>query len=714
MIALNELSLRPSYHKGQHDIAQDFYVPCMACASRYDRAVGFFTSTIYTIAWSALRQFVEHDGKMRIICSPILTADDIKAIGDGYSARLDAACAEQMLTEVRQLLASDDMRKPARVLASLVAIGVIEFRVAFMDTGGDLSRYRLFHDKVGIFCDTTGNNVAFKGSMNETYAGLSNDGNLESVDVFVSWEGQRELERISEEISYFDSLWGNDYQGVQVKSFPDTALSELIDASDTKNWPQLVDEICRDIEQAQKISADRRVGGRQPRPHQLAALQAWKEQGRRGILEHATGSGKTFTALCAIREALEAGENILIVVPSELLLTQWSKEVSETLADMDPNVLLAGGGNNEWREDKLLGPFTGKRSEGMPRLVIATMQTAASDQFRGAVRGGEHLFLVADEVHRLGSGYHQNILSIDSGPRLGLSATPVRAGDPGGTAALLSYFHGVVPPPFTLADAVKAGTLTPYFYHVHPVVLTRDEQDAWNDLSKEISQLYAQAAFAKAENPHLHDRIKNLLIRRARITKAAAGKVPLSLKVLQDFYRSSQQWIVYCDTQTQLTDVLDLLRQHDLPAGEYHSAMAGDRKQTLGLFEANGGIIVSIRCLDEGVDIPSVSHALILASSKNPREFIQRRGRVLRRSPGKALAHIHDAIVVPLLSATDSDGDPVPGLRILESEMARAIEFGKNARNPSSVRELEIIAMKSGLDISGIVEDGREDEEDEE
>lgn len=140
---------------------------------------------------------------------------------------------------------------------------------------------------------------------------------------------------------------------------------------------------------------------------------------------------------------------------------------------------------------------------------------------------------------------------------------------------------------------------------------------------------------------------------------------------------------------------------------EYHTAMVGDPQRTLDLFEAQGGIVVSIRCLDEGVDIPAVSHALILASSKNPREFIQRRGRVLRKSPTKSISHVYDVLVTPLF-----DPDEPPALAILEGELARAIEFGTHAINPGCITDLQRLAIEHGVDWTEIINAGIEDEED--
>ena len=183
---LRNLNLSRSYRKGTDDIAGHFYVPCLRNAKSYDRAVGFFSSAIYVLAWDALVEFVKKDGRIRIVCSPFLSEPDIEALTRGYDSKnvgeFDAA-ASKMLDE---MMADDIKRKPTQILATLVGMGVLDLRVAFIGANQASAFSRLFHDKVGLFHDEGGDSVAFKGSMNETWNGLSNDGNLESIDVYVS------------------------------------------------------------------------------------------------------------------------------------------------------------------------------------------------------------------------------------------------------------------------------------------------------------------------------------------------------------------------------------------------------------------------------------------------------------------------------------------------------------------------------------------------
>ncbi|HLL46157.1 MAG TPA: DEAD/DEAH box helicase family protein [Longimicrobiaceae bacterium] len=699
---LARISLAHAYRKGKDDIAREFYLPCHAVATSYDRAVGFFSSSVYALAWPSLRQFVERGGTIRLICSPVLSAQDQEALAQGHAALDDHELAASLAAEVRRMLAHPHLGKPTRVLASLVATGVVSIKLALLDRDSDPRSRSIFHDKVGLFRDAAENCVVFKGSMNETWAGLSADGNLESVDVYVSWGGAREATRVADEAAYFEALWEDRYPTVSVRQFPQVAREALIDSADPANWLWLVDEVCSEIELAGELSADARPGGRVPRPHQVAALREWTARDRRGILEHATGSGKTFTGLCAMRDALDRRETPLVLVPSELLMDQWLAEVHATLGDRGVQVLACDGRAPTWRT--MLGAWTRRGDD--PRVVVASMTTAASDDFLGRVRAGEHLFLLADEVHALGSRERRKVLGLHTGARLGLSATPRRAGDPEGTAALFGYFGDVVPPPFTLQDAVTAGALCPYFYNVHPLSLSPGEQVAWDEITNRIRQIYARGIALGGETADVSEGIRHLLLARARIVKRAEGKVPLAVRILASSYRSGHRWIIYCDARPQLEAVLAGLRGVGIQASAYHSALPrAQREETLAHLAALGGVVVAIKCLDEGVDIPAVDHALILASSKNPREFVQRRGRVLRRSPGKHYATVHDVLVVP-----NGPGDDEVANRLLAGELARAVEFGRGALNPSSITDIERLAFRFNFDLGTLAESGVEDD----
>ena len=320
--------------------------------------------------------------------------------------------------------------------------------------------------------------------------------------------------------------------------------------------------------------------------------------------------------------------------------------------------MLAGSGNTKWKQTGRLAAMCDPDTSLGARVVIVTMKTASSAQFRALVGSGTDLLIVADEVHQTGSPQNSKCLEINAQCRLGLSATPKRFGDPEGTSKIFDYFGPVVPPAISLPDAIK------------------DE----------------------AGHKVLTERVKMLLIQRSRIAKKATAKVDLAQRVVLSEYAEGQSWLVYCEDSEQLAEVIDLLRSNGMSPIEYHSNMSGDGEASLEWFRKYGGVLVSIKCLDEGVDIPAVSHALILASSQNPRQFIQRRGRVLRKSDHKYMAVVHDAIVIPV----DPESEP-DQLSLLSSELVRSVEFAANSINRSASAELREIAIRMQIDVDGLL-----------
>lgn len=699
---LSKLILQVAYHKGRDDIAHDFYLPCMDRAQRYDRAVGYFRSTAFLVAWPALKGFVARGGSMQVLCSQVLSDEDVEALQRGYASRADEVLGRRLREEVASLLRDPVLYGPATVLAGLVARGNLNLQIAIIrETEIASAHARIFHDKLGIFHDQVGNRVVFKGSMNETWSGLAADGNLESIDVAASWLGGRDLERCDVEQAYFDDLWFRRYPGLLVRPFPEVAREEL-----TRAAPADLDESIEQLTTTRKVTADAR--GRVLKSHQSLGLASWTANDRKGILAFATGSGKTFTAITAIREAITRfGETVVVVVPDRTLFAQWDKEIRETMSDLELRILRAGAGHDGWRAT--LRQWTSR--SGQARLVLATLKTASSDDFLTRVSFGNKLMIVADEVHRLGATRSRRLMREDVfAARLGLSATPERYGDPDGTRAILGFFGGILTPRYTLADAIRDNVLTPYFYRPHALRFEPEEAEEWRRASNEIARLRARQLTGDP-SPNLNQRIEQALFARARLVKQARAKVSLAVEIMSEHYKPPDRWLIYCDDGGQLRQIDAALAEIGITTLPYHSAMLGDRAATLRWLEVRGGVVTAIKCLDEGVDVPSITHALILASSKNPREFVQRRGRVLRRSEGKALAYIHDAIVLPPIDDA-TDPHTVKADTMTAGELVRAIEFASFASNPAAGADLERFAVQAGIDWKEFDQSGVEDAED--
>lgn len=701
------------YQKPGDDVSE-FYSRCLSEAVSYDRLTGYFSSSVLVVLWSAMRGFASREGRMRLICSP-LTEREGGIVERGYQAREDADLAEKIKSEFEEMLQSSELRNAASALAGLVAENVLDVKFARLEPKAPASAYRMVHDKNGIFSDGHGNRIAFSGSMNETYLGLSPDGNIESIDVFPNWlpDAERDRRRTIEISKTFDAMWEGRIDGVTVTPFPSASRLFLEEhASNARPWREIADELAL-VEQAiREQEGASRVDEPEPltlRGHQEGALQEWTSAGYRGVVAHATGAGKTITAIQAIRNHGESGGNALVVVPSKELLSQWITELKKFVL---PNQRIdqCGGGDTTWKTH--LDPWLHAED---PHVLVSTFATARDESFMFSCnqRSGD-LLIVGDEVHGLGSKETSRIFEIDASARLGLSATPERYGDPEGTDSIFDYFGPVVHK-YSIYDAIQDEFLVKYRYYPVVVTLNDEEQDRWTKLSKEIGQ--AVARHGSLEAAMRDDRVKLLFIQRSRIAKKASAKVEKCRSIVSGSAEAGQRWLLYCEDRDHLDQVRDVLKSASLPLEvyEFHSQMSGDRKATLDRFRDDGGVVVAIKCLDEGVDIPDASHALILASSKNPRQFIQRRGRVLRLPEvegTKDYAHIHDVLVVP-----QPPVNPALDALVL-GEIARADEFCEHASNAECRTKLLEELDAAGIDLNACMPhhlfgvDDSEDEED--
>jgi len=580
------LELKPVYRTGEHNLINEFFRPCLRNSCRYDRAVGYFTSSVLLIIGDPLVEFAKKGGKIRLICSPYLNEADIEAINRGYSKR-EEVLAEAIENEIRQLLDNIDARNKLVAIATLISTGALDIRIALRPSGNGL-----YHEKLGIFSDNDSNSVVFRGSSNESLNAWHENGNLESFDVYCSWLGGSDKSRSAIHKQYFEGLWQGNINGVEVLPFPETPMEHLKSIA-VSSLEQL------DLDEKPQSPADSQmasVAARTPLPHQIEAITNWISNGRCGILEHATGSGKTFTALTAMKDFLVDDKVCLVLVPSKLLLIQWEAELRTEIANI--KLLIADSNNSRWKKTNVLESFSMPINTPYPRVILASIQTASKNTFRSRLHAGKHLMLVCDEVHRSGSLSNSGVLKINAGARLGLSATPKRYGDPEGTRKILDYFNGIVPPPYTLANAIKDGRLVQYEYHPCCVSLDAEETEQWSNLTRTINREVAMSKKDSNGDLIFSNRLKMLLIQRSRIIKKASAKVRLTMNVIKQHYLTGQHWLIYCEDSSQLEKILSGLKALKFPAEEYHTSMTGSQAETLSWYENYGGILVSIKCLD--------------------------------------------------------------------------------------------------------------------
>jgi superfamily II DNA or RNA helicase len=672
---LRELDIEYSYSTSTERLFEDFYVPCLASANSYDRATGYFASSILALAPLVFSDFFERGGRIRLLCSPHLSPVDAEAMSnlptELQSSALDVAAASLREISAGPVLAATLVR----CLSALVAAGALEIKFVTRANGRGI-----FHDKTGIFRDSSGDTITYVGSANETAAAWSGWDNHEQLQVFRSWVPEDGV-RSAGLVDQFEEMWHGLRRGLVLTNSSDAA-SVIVASVPAEPIAEILIHARQAVEHSKVATSEIEL-----REYQSQALESWEAQGSRGIIAFATGGGKTRTALEAIRRWAAQGKPAVVLVPTELLHRQWAKEIAAQISDAA--LLLVGAGHSGSKWAPRLADYLSSDPSYGSRIILSTYQTAATEAFRNRAAAASDLLVVADEVHNAGAPQFRVFMEeVAVSAALGLSATPERFGDPVGSAAISKFFGSIVKPVFGIAEALAAGVLVPYRYDFVTCVLDDDEDERWTALTNQIQRELAM------NDGVMTDRARLLLIRRARIVKRAHSKGPVTRAVLEKRYESGDRWLIYCGDIEHLREIRAHLEDLDIPLLEYYSADGSDHRATLDFFELRGGVLLAIKCLDEGVDIPLVNKAMILASSANPREYIQRRGRVLRRSPGKYSAELVDVIVV----AAD-------GLAISPGEVARAEEFATHSLNRAPLVYLDQLRRDQLLPLPDYEED---------
>ena len=685
---LRELELDISYGTSEEDIVRTFYSPCLRRSVLYRRAVGYFTSGALAVAARGVAHLIDNGGKIRLVASPSLTEEDIEAINRGYRSRQEVVESAIRLEfeSVRNELVSARLN----ALAWLISHGRMDVKLALRVASDGRVARGVFHEKTGIFSDPLDCHVAFSGSSNETVGGLID--NHEVIDVFWSWNDPHR--RVERKIRHFDTLWLRETPGLEVTPFNDVC-GDVLERFKRKNPPRR-DPAERAPEPPGLKGAPITPPEIQLRPYQAAARDQWFANNGRGMLKMATGSGKTITALSvAVRLAADYGLTATVIVcPFRHLVNQWGRECRRH--GMDP--ILAFGSRNSWLGE-LANRLLETRGADNDRFltVVTTNSTFVGAAFQQRLQyfSRNRTLIVADEVHNLGATKLARCLPSPIQLRLGLSATPERWFDERGTQALFRYFGPVLQPEFTLKDAIDSGALCKYRYFPILVELVEDESEKYRKLTASIARLMANAP----EVDETDDRLLPLLIKRARLVACAQGKLP-ALRELLTTEPDRHHMLFYCgDGQIAREPVASeekefrryvevvaaiLNNEFRMRVATYTAETSANDREDLRVDFESGKIdgLVAIRCLDEGVDIPAIRSAVIMASSANPRQFIQRRGRVLRNAPGKQSAKIFDFIVVPPLDTIEFSWER----KLLRRELTRFAEFADLALNAGEAR----------------------------
>ena len=707
---LRDLQYKSVYKSDLDNILEDFYLPALSVAQRYDRAVGFFSASTISYATQALSVFVKNDGKVRLILGAFSDKEDVEAISKGYRER---EISEKIGAELLNLVSnvSDELfQNRFDTLAWLVTHGRLDVKIALRERG-------MYHDKIGIIADRTGDKIVFSGSANESTHALLPSFNYESINVFPSWKPELK-DYTSPHIDSFERLWRNKSVATAVVDIPTAVRERLISVARALGYtpdPEIEAAIAARVrDKVRGATSTTSSRPRQPktingqpfnmRPHQIEALEAWKAKGDfQGTFDLATGAGKTITAIHAVVKLAEAVDGLacVIAVPYQNLADQWV----EILSAFNIYPIRCYVSRGQWH-DKLRNVVhefaMGSRKFG---AIVVVNRTLKSPEFQECLKQlkGNRLLWIGDECHHHTSLAYESFLPEHAKYRIGLSATPEHYLDEERNERLTD-FYGEIVYRYTLRQAIEDNVLTPYLYHPHLVTLTEPESEDFVSLSEQIGRMLAQQKNMNAISSNMH--LTALLMRRARLVGSAANKLPALNDVL-DSIMPTPHSLFYCGDGTIETDEEDrensnqstqmdqrqveaissLLHNKAWDVSRFTSRESRrDRESILENFRLGTiDAMVAIRCLDEGIDVPACSTAYILASSRDPRQFVQRRGRILRRSPGKDMATIHDFIVVLPEGLENESGY---AKRLIKSELTRVAEFSSLSQNRAEAYEV--------------------------
>lgn len=641
-----DLDIKRSYiSRGNNNIAEAFLIPALKFTKIYKRSVGFFSSGVLELILDGIVSLVRNNGIIQLIASPKLNEDDINAINLGYKMRKDMIYdyfTRDFLMEVEKL---NDNK--LQMLCELISRGVLDIKIAITNDEG------MYHDKLGILKDFDNNNIVFYGSSNSSYGGYRS--NYEKIRVVKGWdEGNKEI--IIEEELEFDTLWEGKNEFVEVYQYSETAKLNLL-------------EVIKKRKNSQKDKKTIKL-----RDYQEQAIKAWVDNDYHGFYVMATGTGKTWTAIYSTVELMKNHSPIVVIcAPYKHLIKQWAEDVEKTF--INGKIIMVSSENQGWEKQIMNEIIRKKYNSDMQLIIISTIASFNMDKFINLInKSDDDKLLIVDEAHRFTNRSEKLHEIFDY--MLGLSATPYSGSSAEKGRELMKFFGGQV---FNLPieTALQKGFLVPYYYKPIFVNSTDYEEKQFNEQSMKIGSCFKNNICI---NPDL---LVKSLRNRLRIISMSEEKQSRIDEIINEI-NDSDHFVVYCgdgrlfDNKSgeeirHIQSIKRVLTDHGFKTSQFTAKENMDERMQLVDSFNKGEIssLVAIRCLDEGINIPSIKSALILSSNDDYREFVQRRGRILRTYEGKENATIYDVIVLP-------SSDMCQWAKI---ELRRFLEYGRLALN---------------------------------
>lgn len=704
------LRLKEYYENGEDNIGRDLIRTCLKECKKYRRGTAFFGSTSFITYSDALLHVIKDNVKIEILCSPVIND---RSLLDTLQRNLSQ---EEKLETIQKFQESiiykatkyqndpnDNRKFGSQLLAYLIAKEQLEIKLAIKksedwpdpwptdDEIEEKENSHLYHVKRGYFEFEDEKKVVFSGSFNERFQSLER--NFEDANVYKTWlsndlsRAERIINRVNRDWEgETDTLYIRKLSKELIEKIKDSAVRDRASIRRPKNQdePEVIDIPEINEEQNNEIIE---------RPYQFEALANWEKNNYKGILAMATGSGKTRTAISAIKKIKDANPSsfILIVVPKISLATQWLSELKKF------SVEAFGAFTNQNWENKITDIVMGLAIKGndykMP-TIVAVRDTFVSEKFQEKINhiqqeiDSKFKFIVVDECHHFNKQKSISCLPDFFNYRLGLSATPFNQYEEDNDESKFLYeFFDKEVYSYTLENALNDGWLTPYYYYVITVELDEEETEKLEELSIKIARAYS--ALKNNDSDENQSNLDKLNSEKNRLI----GSVKDKLLKLENLIKNKKEGyaLAYCGASSDddsegirkrhIQKVSRIFDDNNWRVGKITSDESLNiREQHISDLEHNLiDVIVSIKVLDEGIDIPCCKTAYILASSKSNREFIQRRGRVLRKFGGKEHATIYDFVITN--AATKSEALK----NVIDDEFYRVKEFANLAINRDDI-----------------------------
>lgn len=695
---LSSLKLRDNYCSDDSNILDELFRPCLGASICYFRSVGYLDSKVLALLAAEYEKFAIQGGFARLLIGRTVTEKDYLAIKNGKVNPQSYIDIPDLVALWEQFDANSIERRGLVVLSWLVAKNILSVKFSLRPNG-------IHHDKFAYFMDEDNHEVIVHGTNNETQAASLPEFNYESLTVFKSWDKEI-FSRLGEyKLKEFLRLWdGRSSVAICVEP-PHPILDKIAHLSEEQRhnseYKDLFDELENSLQVIQDLPQIPMFWGNnryELMPHQKVAINRFFDSADCGaIFAHATGAGKTVSALHAVtmlskKLALENDVDVIVIisVPYQVLADQWV----EVLAKFGLRAITAYGSISKWIERlQLAVNLASFQPKARVTAIVVVNRTLQSLEFQQQIKNfsPDQMIFIGDECHRLGNIIRRG-KAPDANYRIGLSATPWSRNEDDLRETLVNYF-GNTTVSYNLAEAFRDNVLVQYDYHVAFVSLSAEESESYEQHTSQVKKLVA----IKQSGGIIDDNILQYhLGARAAVLGSADEKflkLPELLNEVRDEIGSSHL-LVYCGSGTSEDDESDEESLRDIERAQLvasrNSIQSGRitanespaiRRGILNAFESGMlDAVFAIRVLDEGFDMPGIKGAVLLASSRNERQFIQRRGRVLRKSHDKQKAVIWDFVITgePFLSF-DYEKE------LAEAELNRALEFGRLALNWSDL-----------------------------